>query len=75
MAMQKVHHDHPLCDLRSVDAIGRAQWDFGVCVDGMLGNVVSSCCEKLDELGVWEGGDRGWEPEESCEVRCASEKI
>jgi hypothetical protein len=49
--VHEIHHYDPFGDLRAVDAVGGAQGDLGVSVDGVCRDVVCACRDELDEFG------------------------
>lgn len=55
IVLVRVHErrqDDPLCNLRSVDAIGGREGDLRVGVDGVFGDVVDAGGEEVDEVKV-----------------------
>jgi hypothetical protein len=75
MAMHQIHHDDPFRNLRAMHAVGAAQWDLGVSVDGVLCHMVRSCGEELNEFEVRSCFAGGGEPHEGCQVGCAGDDV
>jgi hypothetical protein len=64
--MYQLHHDDPFRNLRAVNAICAAQWDLGVSVNRVLGHVVGSRGEELNELEIGSCFAGGRKPHEGC---------